>query len=320
VAEILANIGTAGSSIDASAPDEIVRIVGPAVWFPNVTSPTDSLTSPGFTIPNAPGILPLPFTDGALTITASDIPSDATITFFTASTGQQVTVNRTVTSEPRLMIVPAEVITMIATTALDAITTPASATFDIAANQDAVIVWCGQRSNVVAGDEVLFSASNWQITATDTAIDVVFTSTDSTIKITSMIPLAGIGTNTPLCVVAYLDRLTATVSAWLYGPAGVRSTAPPVPIGALPDVSASDGGLTMSTVAGTTSSWAFHTGELLNMPASDIDAIADYLLFGYTATSRGGPQLLTPFTQGALKLRDPASQGGDYLLSRLTNE
>ena len=62
------NLGTSGAALNATTTG-LTYLAGPAVWFPG--TPGNELTSPGFTIPSTAGVLPLPFTDGTLTITAA---------------------------------------------------------------------------------------------------------------------------------------------------------------------------------------------------------------------------------------------------------
>ena len=89
------NLGTAGTALNAVTTG-LTLVTGPAIWFPGTAG--NDLTCPGFTIPSDAGLLPLPFTDGALTITADDIANLQPDTpQFTASTGQTVSVNRSLT-------------------------------------------------------------------------------------------------------------------------------------------------------------------------------------------------------------------------------
>jgi len=278
------NLGTVGAALDATTPEVFVAVTGPAVWFPGTAG--NSLTATGHTIPSTVGLLPLPYTDGTLTITANDIANlDPAAPQFTCSTGQTVAVNRSATNTTT-MLVPARTTVYInpdGTVAANQATVPTNAALSIGATEDFVMLWCGQTGNTTTVNGHLYRNGTAN---TDAARLQSSTNTDLTAVLdtagTSFTANLGAWTPnlTPVVVALVLNRATGVLASYLFDRNGLikKATVDASAAGAAPNTS---GQQILRNIPGTVSSFAWNTGLSIAPTDTDLAAIAAYLLQNY---------------------------------------
>lgn len=278
------NLGTAGATLNATTTT-LVHVVGPAVWFPGTAG--NELTCTGFTIPSTLGVLPLPFTDGALTITADDIaglPTDAPQ--FTASTGQTVSVNRG-TSNAVTTLVPDSTAVYInpdATVPANEATIPTNIAFDVAATDDMTMIWCGQLGhNPPATGRLFRTGTNNTETSqiqegTDGTLSASF-SDDAAATFTATLGVAPFSYRIA-AIIATLTRSTGNLVANLYTTDGLTATATTDASTATSATSVNPSQI-LRQIPGTVASFAWNTGPGTAPTDDEQAAIAAYLLEAY---------------------------------------
>ena len=275
------NLGTAGSQLDA-ATTNLDYITGPAIWFPGTAG--NDLTSAGFTIPSTRGILPLPYTDGALTITTEDVAAlDTSAPEFTCSTGQHVVINRT-TVNACTTIIPAGMNVYANpddTAATNQAAVPTNTRFDIGLNDDVVILWAGQLGNTTTVNGHAFRSGSANTNAArlspQTNGNLLGVLQDAaaaayTTTITNATPVYDYR-----CGALVLRRATGTLTAYLYGPAGLLQKN--VTDAAAATTATNVGGAQIvRNIPATVNAFAWNVGESVAPTDTQLAGLAAYML------------------------------------------